>query len=359
MSHENSVYPSRYGPYEEALNKKLEEAAKAAVQGRATAPGDHRVPRWTQTLGTVALILAGLAFVTGARSDTTSRLSTGPGTMFSAQLAGAGASAQDLIPPQPAPPAAPAVEPAAVQRPDAETPRQFLQELERRRSARARPYPAPAPIPTSTPCVGCQAVAAADIVLYDETGEHGVLVPAATPQSAPVINVGTRIRALLPEPITTSPGGTPVVALVAEQVTIGDRVVLPAGARLVGDAFAIDEDDRVQVVLTALVLDGRTAPLSGVALSDDNRLGLPAKVIKKRSKGKRGLGKALGIVGSTLSFGLIPRGSDLGAAAASQLASETARDLNQIEARWTRSDKVLRAPAGNVTVYLRSDLVLP
>jgi hypothetical protein len=210
-----------------------------------------------------------------------------------------------------------------------------------------------------TPCVGCQTVAAADVVLYDDTGEHGVLVPAATPQPPPVINVGTRIRATLAEPITTSPGGTPVLALVAEPLAIGDRVVLPVGARLVGDGFAIQEDDRVQIVLTALVLDGKTAPLSGVVLSDDNRLGLPAKVIKKGSKGKRGLGKALGLVGSTLSFGLIPRGSDLGAAAATQLAAETARDLSQIEARWTRSDKVLRAPAGNVTVYLRSDLVLP
>jgi hypothetical protein len=355
LAHENSIHPSRYQPYEEALNRKLEEAARAAVQGQAAPPAEHLVPRWTRALGAVALAAAGLAFVAGARSDTTSRLSTGPGTMFSAQLAGAGASAQDLIPPQPRP-APPTAAPTAATR-DAQTPREFMRELEDRPQARVRRPPAPAPSPT--PCVNCPETAPASVVLFDATGEHGVLVPAAVPEARPVVNVGTRIRATVPEPIMTSPGGTPVLALVAEQVTLGERVILPAGARLIGDAFSIEEDDRVQVVLTALVLDGKTVPLSGVVLSDDNRLGLPAKVVKKASKGKRGLGKALGVAASTLSFGLIPRGSDLGAAAASQLANETARELSQVHARWTRSDKVLRAPAGNVTVYLRSDLELP
>lgn len=354
MAHENSIHPRRYQPYEEALNKKLEEAARAAVQGQAAPPAAHVVPRWTRALGAVVLAMAGLAFVAGARSDTASRLSTGPGTMFSAQLAGAGASAQDLIPPPP-PPAPPTPAPTVAR--DAQTPRESLRELEDRPPAKPRRHPAPAPSPT--PCVNCPEAASATVVLYDATGEHGVLVPAATPEARPIVNVGTRIRATVPEPIMTSPGGTPVLALVAEQVTLGERVVLPSGARLIGDAFSIEEDDRIQVVLTALVLEGRTVPLSGVVLSDDNRLGLPAKVVKKASKGKRGLGKALGMAASTLSFGLIPRGSDLGAAAASQLADETARELNQVHARWTRSDKVLRAPAGNVTVYLRSDLVLP
>src|SRR5262249_50116544 len=107
------------------------------------------------------------------------------------------------------------------------------------------------------------------------------------------------------------------------------------------------------------VVDGKTVPLNGVVVSDENRLGLPAKVVKKRSTGMRGLGKALGVVGSTLSVGLIPGVASVGSAAASRLAAESARDLNQIETRWTRSDKVLRAPAGTVTVYLRVDLVLP
>jgi hypothetical protein len=354
LAHENSIHPSRYQPYEETLNRKLEEAAKAAVQGQAAPPAEHLVPRWTRALGAVVLAAAGLAFVAGARSDTTSRLSTGAGTMFSAQLAGAGASAQDLIPPQP-PPAAPTAAPTAVT-PDAQTPREFMRELEGR-PVRARRQPVPAPSPT--PCVNCPEAAPASVVLFDATGEHGVLVPAAIPEARPVINVGTRIRATVPEPIMTSPGGMPVVALVAEEVSHGERVVVPVGARLIGDAFSIEEDDRVQVVLTALVLNGKTVPLSGVVLSSDNRLGLPAKVVKKASKGKRGLGKALGVAASTLSFGLIPRGSDLGAAAASQVANETARELSQVHARWTRSDKVLRAPAGNVTVYLRSDLELP
>jgi hypothetical protein len=358
MSQDASVYPSRYGPYEEALNKKLEEAARLAVQGGATEASAHGRPLWLRTLGTVILAVVGLALVTGNRADPTSRLSTSARTMFSAQLAGAGASPEDLIPPQPVPTPTPEATPTGFNSMKTQTPKEALHEMDQ--PARPRPHGAVAsiPVPRPTPCVDCQH-AAADVVLFDETGEHGVRVSAILPAAAPVINIGSRIRALVPEPITTSPGGTPVTAFVADSTTADEGMTLPAGARLVGDAFAIQEDDRVQIVFTALVLNGKTLPLNGVVLSEDRVLGLPGKVIKKASGGKRGLGKALGVVGSTLSFGLIPSGSSIAAAAASQVAAETARDLSQVEARWTRSDKVLRAPAGNITVYLRSDLVLP
>jgi hypothetical protein len=360
MSQDASVYPSRYGPYEEALNKKLEDAAKLAVQGGAAQASEQRRPRWLRTLGTVILAVVGLALVTGNRADPTSRLSTSAGTMFSAQLAGAGASPEDLIPPEPAPIPTPTAEarPTGFNSIETQTPKQVLHEMDE--PARPKPHGAAASIrvPRPTPCVDCQH-AAPDVVLFDETGEHGVRVGAIPPAPAPVINIGSRIRAVVAEPITTSPGGTPVTAFVADSTAPDEGTTLPAGTRLVGDAFAIQEDDRVQVVFTALVLNGKTLPLNGVVLSEDRVLGLPAKVIKKASGGKRGLGKALGIVGSTLSFGLIPSGGSIAAAAASQVAAETARDLSQVEARWTRSDKVLRAPAANITVYLRSDLVLP
>lgn len=104
------------------------------------------------------------------------------------------------------------------------------------------------------------------MVLFDETGQHGVHVAPAAIPPPPVLNVGTRIRAVIREPVVTSPGGTPVTAFVAEDVVSGDRVALAAGARLIGDAFAIEEDDRVQVVFTVVVSDGRTLPVSGVVL---------------------------------------------------------------------------------------------
>jgi hypothetical protein len=93
------VYPSRYGPYEEILNQKLEEAAKAAVQGRTRAERDEHLPSWTRGLAVIGVVAIVFAFARGARSDPPSRLSTGPGTLFSAQLAVAGASPGEIIPP--------------------------------------------------------------------------------------------------------------------------------------------------------------------------------------------------------------------------------------------------------------------
>ena len=359
MPRENSVYPSRYGPYEEILSRKLEEAAKAAIQGRSDAGLDDRFPSWTRGLAAIGVIAAVLVFAAGARSDPPSRLSTGPGTLFSAQLAGASASPEEIIPPLAAAMHQQETTETVAAAREEKTPRQLLRDLGDRRRPPIRASVPPVPSPQPTPCAECREMAAPTVVLFDDTGEHGVRVPAVSPTPAPVINVGTRIHAVLPEPVVTSPGGTPVIVLVTDDVVVGDHVALRAGARMVGDAFAIEEDDRVQIIVTAVVVDGKTVPLSGVVVSDENRLGLPAKVVKKRSTGKRGLGRALGVVGSTLSVGLIPGVSSIGSAAASRIAAESASDLNQIEARWTRSDKVLRAPAGAVTVYLRADLVLP
>src|SRR5262245_42401779 len=103
VPHEHSVMPSRYALYEEVLNRKLQEAARAAVSGGQGTADEAGFPAWARVVGTIAVVVLVFAFAAGTRSDTSSRLATRAGTMFSAELAGAGASPEELVPPAPLP----------------------------------------------------------------------------------------------------------------------------------------------------------------------------------------------------------------------------------------------------------------
>ena len=103
MAHENSTLPSRYGRYEEVLNQKLQEAAKAAVQGQGPAAPGQGAARSSVALVSIAVLVVGSFFFARRGAGTVSKLPTRAGTVFSAELAGAGASAEEIIPPPAAP----------------------------------------------------------------------------------------------------------------------------------------------------------------------------------------------------------------------------------------------------------------
>ncbi len=181
-------------------------------------------------------------------------------------------------------------------------------------------------------------------------------VPAPTPKPAPlVINVGTRIPALLTDPVITGAALAPVTAKLAQDVLVGDRVALPAGARLVGEAFATEDGDRVQVVFSSVVVNGTTHRIEGWALQD-GEVGLKGRVLKKGSKGKKGAASLLGAAATGLTYGVAGAIAGAPGAALTSLGTSVANDMQGLGREWRYSDKVVRIEAGAATViYLRRD----
>ena len=97
MAHENSTLPSRYGRYEEVLNQKLQEAVKAAVQGQGPAAPGQSTARSSIAFVSIALLAVGFWFFARRGAGTVSQLPTRAGTVFSAELAGAGAVAVTFV----------------------------------------------------------------------------------------------------------------------------------------------------------------------------------------------------------------------------------------------------------------------
>ncbi len=174
-----------------------------------------------------------------------------------------------------------------------------------------------------------------------------------------MLNVGTRVPVILLQQVTTGPAGAIASARLTEDVARDGRVVVPAGASLEGEAFATTGDDRVQVVFRSLVVGTRTVAVHAVAFDANGEQGLPGKVLKK-GRGKAGIGRVLGSAARVASFGLVGGGGDFGAEVAEDLARSAARDMTDLERRWTRSDKVVRVPGGTpAVVYLAADVRIP
>jgi hypothetical protein len=171
-----------------------------------------------------------------------------------------------------------------------------------------------------------------------------------------VINVGTRMEAVLAEPVITGAALAPAAAKLVADFYVGDRLAIPAGTPLVGEGFATNQDDRVQVVFTAFVKEGKTVQLEAWALQD-SEMGIKGKILRKGSKTKKGAGTVLGAAASALSFGLAGAAPGPGGAALASLGSTASSDLNSLGRNLRWSDKAVRVEAGvPITVYVRRDL---
>jgi hypothetical protein len=173
-----------------------------------------------------------------------------------------------------------------------------------------------------------------------------------------LVNVGTRVQAVLTDPVVTGAALAPATAKLQSDVVVGDRVAIPAGTVLVGEGFATQQDDRAQVVFSAIVKDGKTLQFEGWAMQE-GEVGVKGKVVKKGSKGKKGAGTVLGAAASALTYGVAGAlGGPEGAALAS-LGNTAAGDMLGLGRDWRRTDKVVRVEAGvPIVVYIRRDLTV-
>jgi len=173
-----------------------------------------------------------------------------------------------------------------------------------------------------------------------------------------VINMGTRLEAVLTDPVITGAALAPATAKLAKDIYVRDRLAIPAGTVLVGEGFATQQDDRAQVVFTAIVKDGKTIQFEGWALQE-GETGIRAKMVRKGSKAKKGAGTVLGAAASALTFGLAGAASGPEGAALASLGNTAASDLIGLGRDWRRTDKVVRVEAGvPITVYIRRDLTV-
>jgi hypothetical protein len=341
----NSTLPSRW---QEILRREAAENVGTVLAQARQQPDRRRLPRWTVP----ALVVGGasvflFSVLGGNASPEKGTVPFDRSTVISTSTAGLGASVEDLAPRAPA--ATPAVAPQMPLAPAAPEPRSPT------RPVRAAGH-------TQAACPECEKRRAAMLAL------EATPLPAATPVPAPTlaappkeppltVNLGTRVEAVLTDPIVTGAAFAPATAKLTTDLHVGDRLAIPAQTVLVGEGFATEQDDRAQVLFTAIVRDGRTIKFEGWALQQ-GEMGIPARVIRKGSKTKKGAGTVLGAAASALTYGLAGSAGPEGAALAS-LGQTAANDLGALGRDWRRSNKVVRVEAGApITIYIRRDLTI-
>ncbi len=195
--------------------------------------------------------------------------------------------------------------------------------------------------------------AAEEAVLFDEDRDTTLTITAEREdEPRRVVNLGARFQASLVYPVRTGASPVPVTARIDADVKVGDETAIKQGSLLVGSAIATRDSDRVQIGFQALVQDGITSRFVAVALGSDGEMGIPGKLIRKASGGRRWAGRAAGAVGSALSLDLARRTSGLTGTAARELAADIDRDLDYFERHFgeNRSDKVVEAAGGALLV---------
>ncbi len=333
----NSTLPSRW---QEILRREAAENVGTVLAQARDQPAPRRLPRWTVPVLVVGVgSMSLLSVIGGTEATGKGSVPFDRSTVISTRTAGLAASAEELAPRTATPPTRPTPPPPAprpIQRHKRGEPRGdapgACRDCDKRRTALELPD-APLPVDASpSPS------------------------PSPSPESPLTINVGTRIEAVLTDPVVTGAAFAPATATIAKDVYVGDRLAIAAGTVLVGEGFATQQDDRAQVVFSAMVRDGKTKQLEGWALQG-GEMGIRAKVIRKGSKTKKGAGTVLGAAASALTYGLAGAASGPEGAALASLGQTAATDLSGLGRDWRRSDKVVRVEGGvAIHVYLRRDL---
>ena len=339
-----STLPSRW---QEILRREAADNVGTVLAQAREQPEARRLPRWTVPAAVVAVASVSLlGVVAGTDSAGKGSVPFDRSTVISTRTAGLGASVEDLAPRQQAAAASPALAPSTEPTP---------------RRSPAAPRPVQAWAATHSACPECdarrKALAELGPALPTPAAPTPTPSPTPTPKPTPkLVNVGTRIEAVLTDPLVTGAAFAPATARLEKDVYVDDRLAVPAGSLLVGEGFATLQDDRAQILFTSIVKDGQTIRFEGWALQQ-GEMGVRAKVIRKGSKVKKGAGTVLGAAASALTFGLAGAASGPEGAALASLGQTAANDLVGVGRDWRRSDKVVRVEAGvPITVYIRRDL---
>lgn len=340
-----------------------ERAAELAQQGAGKRDRRRRV-----TLARVAGVALGglfLRLVFGGAPGRRGNEPLGAGAVATADGAGVGSSAAAFLPRAQAAPVT-ASAPAPVAAPAPAVPK-----------AMTRIAPPTAPTrhaqsqsrasPREAPADDLPLLLSADDAHDDFAAEVGL--PTASPganSTAPaapaVINVGTRLRATLEAPLRTGSSLAPATAVLADDLRSGERVLLAAGTRLVGSAFATPNDDRVQILWRALVREGRTLAVQAETLGPDGAPGLAGKVIRRHRKGVlRRIGSTLAATAGDAAGYAVPLGDTALEQAGAALAGRAGRELGQLGSgrEWLQVDTVVELKAGlPIVVYVSADITL-
>jgi type IV secretory pathway VirB10-like protein len=92
---------------------------------------------------------------------------------------------------------------------------------------------------------------------------------------------GTKIPAFLEDRVFSFNVEAPVLAVLAKDFSVEDKVVIPKGSKFVGEANVLKSLDRINVRFHLLVMpDGRELRVNAMALSEDGAAGIKGKTQK-------------------------------------------------------------------------------
>ncbi|MFH1799973.1 MAG: TrbI/VirB10 family protein [Candidatus Omnitrophota bacterium] len=150
---------------------------------------------------------------------------------------------------------------------------------------------------------------------------------------------GTKIPAFLEDRVFSFNVEAPVLAVVAKDFTVQEKVVIPKDSKFVGEANVLKSLDRINVRFHLLVLpDGREIRVNAMALSEDGAAGIKGKTQKYTDmKVLKAIGESVLSVGSLF----LGRGSSQDAfSLEDQLRLNVAQNLSDDAQRSLRSVKI-------------------
>ena len=163
------------------------------------------------------------------------------------------------------------------------------------------------------------------------------------PQPEPQLPVGTGIVAHTTNAISSGLE-SPVVAIVDRAVQLGDTVVIPEGARVIGQTAGAVRD-RVNVRFASVVFpNDREMPISGLALMKDGSAGLVGKIKGKRNPALAGtarIGTGAAVVATEFAGqGSLNQPFSQSDYLRNQMAAEVASQGSQLSNRWQQQISV-------------------
>ncbi len=167
--------------------------------------------------------------------------------------------------------------------------------------------------------------------------------PQLSPQPEPQLPVGTGIVAHTTNAISSGLE-SPVVAVVDRAVQLGDTVVIPEGARVIGQTAGAVRD-RVNVRFASVVFpNDREMPISGLALMKDGSAGLVGKIKGKRNPALAGtarIGTGAAVVATEFAGqGSLNQPFSQSDYLRNQMAAEVASQGSQLSNRWQQQISV-------------------